>query len=74
METYNKSILEYNDVKNAVDYAGRIGERRGIKKGEQKTLAKMAIKGTNKGMSLSDISDLTGLSVEQIKNILQKKN
>jgi predicted transposase/invertase (TIGR01784 family) len=78
METYNKSILEYNDVKNAIDYVGRInrqeGELIGRQKGRQEALANLAIKYARKGMDIVEIADLTDLPVEQVKEILQKIN
>jgi hypothetical protein len=70
METYNKSILEYNDVRNALDYVGRISEQKGWKN----ALTGMAIKCASRGMNMVEISDLTGLSIEQVKEILQKMN
>jgi predicted transposase/invertase (TIGR01784 family) len=82
METYNKSILEYNDVKNVADYAKRtgreegeqIGRQKGRLEGRQQTLTELVIKCTGKGMNILDISDLTGLSIEQVKQILQRMN
>jgi predicted transposase/invertase (TIGR01784 family) len=94
METYNKSILEYNDIQNAMDYVGRIsrqegeligkqrgeligrqaGELIGIQKGIQETLANLAVKYAHKGMNIVEIADLTDLSIEQVKEILQKTN
>ncbi|MDR0814661.1 MAG: Rpn family recombination-promoting nuclease/putative transposase [Bacteroidales bacterium] len=70
METYNKSILEYNDVRNVADYAKRIGREDGI----QEALTNLAIKCARKGMNIIEIADLTDLPIEQVKEILKKMN
>jgi predicted transposase/invertase (TIGR01784 family) len=78
METYNKSILEYNDIRNAMDYVGRIsrqeGELIGRQEGRQEILTNLAIKYARKGMNVVEIADLTDLSIEQVKKILQNIN
>jgi hypothetical protein len=68
METYNKSILEYNDVRNAVDYAKRIGREDGI----QEALTNLAFKCARRGMNIIEIADLTDLPIEQVKEILKR--
>jgi predicted transposase/invertase (TIGR01784 family) len=60
METYNKSILEYQDVRDAVDYAK-----------EEKSV-EIARKCFQKRMSLEEIAELTGLSAEQLKELKTK--
>ncbi|MDR1339198.1 MAG: hypothetical protein LBK58_03995 [Prevotellaceae bacterium] len=51
-----------------------IGEKRGIEIGRSEgikiTQIQIVIGAANKGISLEDISDFTGLSVKQIHNIL----
>jgi predicted transposase/invertase (TIGR01784 family) len=49
METYRKSILEYDDVRDAVDYAFEQGEEKGYKKGIEKGIEKGITKGIIKG-------------------------
>ncbi|MDR1369230.1 MAG: hypothetical protein LBJ72_03740, partial [Dysgonamonadaceae bacterium] len=78
METYNKSILEYSDVRSAVEYARdegiNIGVEKGIEKGKdigreegvEQGKILIARKCLEKNMSIDDISDLTGLSKKQI--------
>ncbi|MDR0843621.1 MAG: hypothetical protein LBN71_00225 [Tannerella sp.] len=64
METYNKSILEYNDVRNVANYAKR--------EGRQEVLS--IIKYVSKGKNAVEIAELTGIPVEQVKEILQYIN
>jgi predicted transposase YdaD len=90
METYNKSVLEYNDVMDAVQYAAISGEKRGIgigrdlgisigeKRGEKRGISigekqksiVFATKLREKGAPIAEISELTELSLEELKNIL----
>ncbi|MDR0814662.1 MAG: hypothetical protein LBN37_02795, partial [Bacteroidales bacterium] len=63
METYNKSILEYNDVRNAMDYV----KRTSLQEGMQKALTNLAIKYARRGMNVIEIADWTDLSIEQVK-------
>ena len=52
---------------------GRIeGKEEGLEEGEQKGLKKVALKMKQKGMSLSKISEITGLSKEEIKKLKVK--
>jgi predicted transposase/invertase (TIGR01784 family) len=73
MEAYNKSILEYNDVRNVADYALERGiekgREEGILEGIEKGRVEFAKKGLLKGMSIGDIAELTELSPEQIREI-----
>jgi predicted transposase YdaD len=50
MKTYNKSILEYNDVMNSVQYAEERGEQRGISIGEQRGISI----GEKRGISIGE--------------------
>jgi predicted transposase/invertase (TIGR01784 family) len=76
MEAYNKSILEYQDVRDAVDYAREEyfekGIEKGIEKGVNQKSIEIARKCFQKRMSLEEIAELTGLSVEQIKELKVK--
>ncbi len=65
MESYRKSILEYEDVRSAVDLAKEEGIEIGIKKNKIE-IAQNCLK---KGLSVEMIAELTGLSVEQINKI-----
>ena len=64
METYRKSILEYQDVRDAVDYA------------REETRQEIGIfiiqRCLQKNMAIEDIIDLTGFSKEQIIQYMEK--
>ena len=64
MEKYNKSILEYSNVRSAVNCAREEGLEKGINKVIQKCL--------QKNMPIEDIVFLTGYSKEQIINYKTK--
>jgi predicted transposase/invertase (TIGR01784 family) len=69
MEKYNKSILEYSDVRDAVEYARETGREEGVE--QEKIL--IARKCLEKNMPIDDIIDLTGLSKEQILDLREKR-
>ncbi|GHU89737.1 hypothetical protein FACS1894155_07180 [Bacteroidia bacterium] len=66
MEKYNKSVLEYSDVRDAVEYARETGLEEGIGIGFEKGIISIVRKCLEKNMPVEDIADLTGLSEEQI--------
>jgi predicted transposase/invertase (TIGR01784 family) len=72
MEAYNKSILEYHDVRDAVDYAQEVYFKKGIEKGINQKSFEIAQKCFQKKMSLEEIAELTGLSAEQLKELRTK--
>ena len=67
---YEDSLKYYRDLKNSLDTAkeeGLIeGEQIGLQKGEQIGMQKVALNAKKMGMPIKDISDLTGLSEEEI--------
>jgi len=68
METYRKSVMEYYDVQNCMEYA-REGDREkwreeGRKEGIQKCL--------QKNIAIEDVVFLKGYSKEQITNYMAK--
>ncbi|MDR1896498.1 MAG: hypothetical protein LBR10_06885 [Prevotellaceae bacterium] len=88
METYNKSILEYDDVILAIDYAKKMAEEKGEKRGERKGRKEGRKEGKEEGrkenieeiirrcfqkkMLVEDIAEITNLSIKQINAILTK--
>jgi predicted transposase/invertase (TIGR01784 family) len=92
MEAYKQSVLEYDDVILAVDYAEEKGEKRGIEIGEKRGEKRGIEIGTKRGietgrkhllkeivhnsyrlnMSLKQIAELTGLTEEEISDMLTK--
>jgi predicted transposase/invertase (TIGR01784 family) len=61
METYNKSILKYRDVRSAVELA----QERYFEKGIKTT----AIKCLEEGLPVELVCRVTGLTIEQIKQL-----
>ena len=66
METYRKSILEYADVRSAVDYALEEGIEKGMEKVIQRCL--------QRNMPVDDIIYLTGYTEEQIAKYTQNNS
>ncbi|MDR3340459.1 MAG: hypothetical protein LBT25_10290, partial [Candidatus Symbiothrix sp.] len=72
METYNKSILEYQDVRDAVDYAKEEYFEKGIEKGFNQKSVEIARKCFEEGMSIELVAKVTGLSAEQLEKLKVK--
>ena len=76
METYRKSILEYQDVRSAMDCAREEGREEGIEKGIERGIEegiekeKISIiqKCFQKNMTIEEIIFFTGYSKEQISS------
>jgi predicted transposase/invertase (TIGR01784 family) len=77
METYKRSVLEYDDVALAVDYAEEkgieIGEKRGIEIGKRRIMEEIVCNSYKRGMSFKQIAEITGLTEKQISAVLSKK-
>jgi predicted transposase/invertase (TIGR01784 family) len=81
METYEKSITEYSGVRMAMEYSQELGYEKGRKEGIERGVEKGIEKGLmfrtfeiakemqKKGMAIQLISDLTGLTFEQIQQL-----
>ena len=73
METYNKSILKYRDVRSAVELAQERyfekGIQTGLERGIEKGIKTTAIKCLEKGIPIELVCQVTGLTPEQIKQI-----
>jgi predicted transposase/invertase (TIGR01784 family) len=65
LEQYQKSLLTYWELKGVVDTAYDEGEARGIEKGIRLTAQKLK----HKGLSVEMISEVTGLSIEEIEGL-----
>jgi predicted transposase/invertase (TIGR01784 family) len=90
MEAYHKSVLEYDDIIEAIDFEREryqawgekqgiiIGKKQGIaigeKRGLEKAYAEIVLNFADKGMSLKAITDFTGLPVKRVKAILQSRS
>lgn len=70
MEAYNQSVLEYYDVRQAVDVARREGMEVGEKRGREQEQTRFVKSCRLAAMSIKQIAELTGLAEEQIYAIL----
>ena len=66
---YEQNVYAYRDIKNGMDSARREGEAIGLEKGEFKTKKRVARMMKAKGFDVSLISELTGLSEDQIAEL-----
>ena len=62
MQTYEDSLKSYRDMKNSLDTAREEGMEKGREEGIKQKAVEVVRKALNKGMSVDDIIDLTGLS------------
>jgi Uncharacterized conserved protein len=81
MKDYNKSILEYSDVRDAANYAReegfkygkeegvREGEEKGIERGRREALAEIAKNLIKEGVSTEIIKQCTGLTAREIETL-----
>jgi predicted transposase/invertase (TIGR01784 family) len=73
METYDKSILKYKDVRSAVEWAKEKyfarGKTSGIAEGIEKGSIEIAKKCFAEGMSIDFVSRVTGLTAEELFDI-----
>ena len=78
-QEYEKSVLEYEDVKDAMEYHHRMGKaegfndgfEKGIEKGREEAINQTAKKLLSMGMSVSDIAKATGLTEIEVNQIEQ---
>jgi predicted transposase/invertase (TIGR01784 family) len=74
MKTYQKSVLEYDDVILSMNYVEELSEKRGleigIEKGRKDEQIKFVRNCYKHNMSIDEIAKLTGLKVEQVSAIL----
>ena len=72
-QEYEKSVLEYEDVKDAMAYQREKGIEEGMKKGMEKGMEKgmlqTAAKFLELGISVSDVMKATGLSEEEVRKL-----
>lgn len=79
-QEYEKSILEYEDVKDAMEYHHRMGKAEGFNEGYEKGMEKGIEKGRESlirtarnllsmGLSANDIAKATGLSEEEVMRL-----
>ena len=75
-QEYEKSVLEYEDVKDAMDYHHRLGIEEGFQKGLEEgreegreALLIAARKFLELGVSVTDVAAATGLSEQQVQEL-----
>ena len=76
-ENYEKSILEYEDVREAVEYAKELSFAEGVEKGIEKGLAEGVRNGLlqaaanllKMGIPIADVVKATGLSEEEVREL-----
>ena len=65
LREYEDSLKAYRDIKNSIDSARREGRAEGLAE-EKKVIAR---KMKSKGFSAADISEMTGLTDEEIETL-----
>ena len=84
-QEYEKSVLEYEDVKDAMDYHHRLGIEEGFQKGLEEGMEKGREEGKEEGraeaflsaahkliemgFSIQDVAKATGLSEQQVREL-----
>ena len=79
-DNYQKSVLEYEDVKRAVEYARETaakvffekGMEKGLEEGREEALLQTAKNFLAKGISVNDVSEATGLSIDRVRALLDR--
>jgi predicted transposase/invertase (TIGR01784 family) len=69
MKTYNKSVLEYSGIRDAIEFAKEEFFEKGVKKGINMKNFEVAKKCLQKGMPIDFISEITGLTPEQVLKV-----
>ena len=77
-QEYEKSVLEYEDVKDALEYHRRLakaegfndgfekGLEKGIEKGQEEAKRQMVASMLKQGMPIADITSITGMTEDEI--------
>jgi hypothetical protein len=71
IRSYEDSLKYYRDLKNSLDTAKEEGRVEGIEIGVEKGKLEIAKKALEKGISIEDVVNLTGLSREQVEKLKQ---
>ncbi|MEO1518484.1 MAG: hypothetical protein AAFV95_25930 [Bacteroidota bacterium] len=66
---YKQSLKHYNDLKNAIDSSERGGVNKGIGIGIEKGIKQVGKKMKDAGMPIEQITELTGLTAEEIDQL-----
>ncbi len=68
--SFEASLVETQQLK--LEQAGRFGEKRGMQKGMQQGIQLMAKKMFKRGYSIAEIAEDTGLTLNEIENLLKE--
>ena len=71
-EEYEKSILEYDDVKDAIEYNRRLAHDEGREEGENSTRRLLVRNMLTKGLAPSLIVEISGLTEEEVLALTQE--
>lgn len=82
VRSYEDSLKHYRDLKNSLDTAfeegkeegKEKGKEEGVKIGERQKAIKVVHKSLDLGMDVTTISEISGLSIEEIEQIRQARN
>ena len=69
LREYEDSLKAYRDIKNSIDSARREGRAEGRAEGHAEEKKVIARKMKSKGFSAADISEMTGLTDEEIETL-----
>ena len=69
LREYEDSLKAYRDIKNSIDSARRKGHAEGLAEGHVEEKKVIARKMKSKGFSATDISEMTGLTEEEIRTL-----
>lgn len=70
-EAYEDSLKSYRDLKNSLDTARQEARQEARIEARQETIEEIVINAAEAGLSLDTISRITGLSIMQIKKIIE---
>lgn len=70
---YQASLNAYRDIKNSVDWAEKKGFEQGIDVGETSKTVKVVLKMYERGHSVEEISEVTELKIEKVKEVIESK-
>jgi hypothetical protein len=70
MGAYHKSVLEYDDIIDALDFERRKSEKRGMERGRKEASANFVLNGVATGRLVEVIANLTKLTAKEVQTIL----
>ena len=66
---YDKEEADRRELIDRTRYAEKLGREKGLKEGQKSEQLKIAKKMKDNGQSMDFIQEMTGLSIEEIKNL-----